>query len=55
MRIIDNVLQGVNWLHLTGGMMHRDLKSENILRVNSKREWKICDYGFSTILKRVDN
>jgi len=26
--------------------MHRDIKADNIIRVNENGEWKLCDYGF---------
>jgi serine/threonine protein kinase len=31
-------------------MMHRDLKSENIIRKTKDGDWKICDYGLSRIV-----
>jgi len=31
-------------------MMHRDIKSANIIRKIDNGDWKICDYGLSRIL-----
>ncbi len=47
--IIDNVLRGLHQLNQTG-MMHRDIKSANIIRKIDNGDWKICDYGLSRIL-----
>jgi len=35
--------------------MHRDIKSENIIRVSKdSNTWKLCDYGFSKIQDHKD-
>jgi len=43
--IIDDVLQGLDQL-FTHDMMHRDIKSENVVRNKTDGIWKLCDYGF---------
>ena len=40
------MLLGLKALH-NRGILHRDIKAENIIRVNKYGEWKLCDYGLS--------
>jgi len=30
--------------------MHRDIKSENVIRKDKHGDWKLCDYGFIKLL-----
>jgi serine/threonine protein kinase len=46
--VIEQIIKGVNYLH-KNGIIHRDIKPENILFDNDII--KICDFGFSTIIK----
>lgn len=43
--ILWQTLRGLYFLH-TNSIIHRDIKSENIL-VNSEGTVKLCDFGFS--------
>ena len=44
--ILRQVLSGLDFLH-SKGIIHRDLKSDNIL-YNHKGEIKLADFGFAT-------
>ena len=33
--------------------MHRDIKPDNIIRVNKNGEWKLCDYGLSKTISET--
>ena len=44
--ILYNLLCGINFLH-SAGIMHRDLKPDNIL-VTDECGVKLCDFGFAT-------
>ena len=46
--IFKQILYSISHLHING-IMHRDIKPENIIFHND--EIKICDFGFSTIIK----
>lgn len=46
--VIRQILLGIHYLH-ENGIMHRDIKPENIMF--SESEIKICDFGFSSIIK----
>jgi serine/threonine protein kinase len=43
--MLYNLLCGINFLH-SAGIMHRDLKPDNIL-ITDECGVKICDYGFA--------
>jgi serine/threonine protein kinase len=54
MRIALEVAQGMNFLHQTCNLLHRDLKSPNLL-INSTKdgiEVKICDFGVSRVIDK---
>jgi serine/threonine protein kinase len=51
------LLRGLNYLHTTKKVVHRDLKLENILLVSQDRgnlEIKIADFGFAKKLDDVE-
>jgi calcium-dependent protein kinase len=53
--IMFQLLRGLNYLHTSKKVVHRDLKLENILLVSQDRgnlEIKIADFGFA---KKLDN
>lgn len=53
MRLAYEVALGMQCLHVTHGIVHRDLKSENVL-VDKKFRAKICDFG-SSLLRGKNN
>lgn len=53
-RIIDNILQGLYWIN-SHGMMHRDIKSENVIKDGKDGDWKLGDYGLSCVLPKGMN
>jgi serine/threonine protein kinase len=54
MRIALEVANGMNFLHQTCNLLHRDLKSANLL-INSTKDGikvKICDFGVSRVIDK---
>ena len=49
MIIMNQILQGIYHLH-KNYLVHRDIKSENILRRNAEGNWVICDFGLCKIM-----
>lgn len=47
-RIFFQILQAIEYLHALG-VTHRDVKLENVLFVDSGRDVKLIDFGFSTV------
>lgn len=47
--VIEQVLQGLMYLHQTRHIIHRDIKPSNLL-INHKGEVKISDFGVSAVL-----
>jgi serine/threonine protein kinase len=53
-KIVLQILHGLNYMHNTKNIVHRDLKLDNIMCVNTTGEditIKICDFGFACYLK----
>ncbi len=48
--ILLKTLEGINYLHHRG-IVHRDIKSDNIL-INTKGDVKIADFGYATQLNK---
>lgn len=44
--IIDDIVQGMVYLHNMKSMLHRDLKSSNVL-IAEDYKVKLCDFGLS--------
>ncbi|OHT09573.1 CAMK family protein kinase [Tritrichomonas foetus] len=51
--IFIQIVEGINYLHNTKKVVHRDLNAENILF--NGNEVKICDFGFSKIFEPSRN
>ena len=48
-KILTKVLSGINFLH-THGILHRDIKLENVVLNEKTREVKLIDFGLSKVL-----
>ena len=48
--VLKCALMGLDFLH-TRGIMHRDMKSDNLL-MSSNGEVKLCDFGFSVLISK---
>jgi len=48
LKVLRQIISSIDYLH-KNGVMHRDIKPENIIFHND--EIKICDFGFSTLIK----
>lgn len=48
LKVLRQIISSIEYLH-KNGVMHRDIKPENIIFHNN--EIKICDFGFSTLIK----
>lgn len=44
--MIDDIVQGMVYLHSMKKMLHRDLKSSNVL-IAEDYKVKLCDFGLS--------
>lgn len=52
-RLMLGSVKGLNYLH-SKGVMHRDIKNENIL-ISENATSKITDFGISTQIKNIAN
>ena len=51
LEVVDDIVRGMVYLHYMKKILHRDLKSSNVL-IGEDWEVKICDFGLSGHVKK---
>ena len=50
LRILVHVVKGMSYMHREVKVLHKDIKTANILLDGDGHRWKICDFGESKVL-----